>query len=166
MGVPAGDTWGISGPKFLLLYLAAAALAIGATLILRWFARRGRRPGRELSAYETAQLAGGAAWTISAVLAGLHVDGAIKISEGRMLSIDPAYAAVLGADRRLARRSARLLGRRARAYGGNQAVAFGIGGYSVYSSAGHGGTGGTGYGGGCGGGNSGCGGGGGGGCGG
>lgn len=89
MTVLAGDTWGIPGPTFVVLYIGAAVVAFAATLLLRRSLSRGRRPARDLDTNEIAYLSGGAGQTLAAVLTGLRVSGRIEVDEDRIRVTQP-----------------------------------------------------------------------------
>lgn len=80
--IPSGDTWGISGPAFLLAYLVLA-LAVGAA-VLR--ARRAladvpaERPASRMEErpYDVAYLNGDAQLAVTAALSAMHRSGTIK----------------------------------------------------------------------------------------
>ncbi|REE99544.1 TIGR04222 domain-containing membrane protein [Thermomonospora umbrina] len=74
----AGDTWGISGPVFLGLYLLAAVGAAAlVALVRRGIAGRKGAP-RDLQPYEVAYLMSGKTWAVASALAILRADGAIE----------------------------------------------------------------------------------------
>ncbi|SEF47128.1 TIGR04222 domain-containing protein [Thermomonospora echinospora] len=75
-----GDTWGISGPDFLLIYVAAAIVLLGAALAARRWACRGRPPQGDLDAYELAYLVGGMRRAVAASVAALRAEGAINVA--------------------------------------------------------------------------------------
>lgn len=87
MAVLAGDTWGIPGPTFIVIYLMAAAVAVVLTLTLRWGMSRGRPAGRPLRPAEMAYLAGGEQQAVVTALAALHQAGAIETAGTRGLQV-------------------------------------------------------------------------------
>ena len=81
-----GDTWGISGPTFLGLYLALAVAAIVATAIVRSLLARGHTgPGQRLTPEQVAFLNGGMQLTTYTALGGLRRAGAIGANPDRTL---------------------------------------------------------------------------------
>ncbi|MEV4617288.1 TIGR04222 domain-containing membrane protein [Asanoa sp. NPDC049573] len=81
-----GDTWGISGPSFLGLYVALALAAIVATAIVRSLLARGHTgPGPRLTPDQVAFLNGGPQLTTYAALGGLRRAGAIGANPDRTL---------------------------------------------------------------------------------
>jgi uncharacterized protein (TIGR04222 family) len=98
----AGDTWGLSGPGFLVLFFIAAAALLAATLAHRHLLRAPRpgpvrsalpqppppRPG-DLGPYEAAYLSGGPKLAVHAAHARLHRAGAVGLSAGRLVAADP-----------------------------------------------------------------------------
>ncbi|HEX2312580.1 MAG TPA: TIGR04222 domain-containing membrane protein [Thermomonospora sp.] len=89
----AGDTWGIPGRTFLVLYLlAAAGLTVVALLARRSIRRNGAAP-RELHPYEAAYLKGGPPRAVAAALAALRFVGAVESAGGgRVRVTDGAQA--------------------------------------------------------------------------
>jgi uncharacterized protein (TIGR04222 family) len=81
----AGDTWGVSGPVFLVGYAGAALVLFGLALTVRWRARRGRPPREDLTPYELAYLVGGIRRTAGASVAALRAEGAVKVTDGGRL---------------------------------------------------------------------------------
>ena len=75
----SGDTWGISGPQFLQIYLVLAVAALVTALVWRALATRGTDPGgyRPPGPVELAYLAGGRRLAVQAALAGLRCAGAV-----------------------------------------------------------------------------------------
>lgn len=83
-----GDTWGISGPAFLLMYvLIALAVWIAGTQARRTIAGAPLgRPGVDAEArpYDIAYLNGGPDLAVNAALGAMHRTGAITSSRGRV----------------------------------------------------------------------------------
>jgi uncharacterized protein (TIGR04222 family) len=86
----AADTWGISGPTFLLYFVVAAVLAFATTTGLRWMLRRGQPATAELHPYEIACLSN-RELAVTASLAAFRVDDVIEVgSDGlKIISRDP-----------------------------------------------------------------------------
>jgi uncharacterized protein (TIGR04222 family) len=84
----AGDTWGISGPNFLLLFVAAAGLLVFATVLHRSIVFAGRRdlPATQLTPQQAAYLNGGNRLAVYASLGGLRAAGAVDMAPGRTLT--------------------------------------------------------------------------------
>ncbi|MFK3982327.1 TIGR04222 domain-containing membrane protein [Micromonospora sp. NPDC050397] len=82
------DTWGISGPTFLFLYLAAAGLLILAAVVQRSVVFAGRRElaSRQLTPEQAAYLNGGEQLAIYAALGGLRAAGSIDTTPGHSLT--------------------------------------------------------------------------------
>ena len=82
----AGDTWGISGTTFILVYLLIAVVVlIATTRVRRNIAARGGRTdvtGLESTPYDIAFLNGGADLAVYSALSSMRVDGTI-ITAGR-----------------------------------------------------------------------------------
>jgi uncharacterized protein (TIGR04222 family) len=74
----ASDTWGILGPTFVAIYLAASVAAVAATLRLRRRVRAGNPPQHELRPIEIAYLAGGPEWVLYTTIVALRMTGAIE----------------------------------------------------------------------------------------
>ena len=94
------DTWGISGPTFLLLYVAAAGLLILAAMVQRAVVFAGRRDlaATQLSPQQAAYLNGGDRLAIYASLGGLRAAGAVSASIRRTIVTNgplPAGATLL-----------------------------------------------------------------------
>jgi uncharacterized protein (TIGR04222 family) len=83
----AGDTWGISGPSFLGIFVLALVAALVLSLVFRRAAVRGRPAQRELHPYEAAYLVGGRARVIAAALAALFSAKVINAVGGGRLQI-------------------------------------------------------------------------------
>ncbi|WP_428964660.1 TIGR04222 domain-containing membrane protein [Micromonospora fluostatini] len=83
----SGDTWGISGPVFLGIYLTAVAVvAVGAAVDrARILAGPTGRPDH-LDAQQVAYLAGGAQRALWAALSGLRASGIVGVSPDRRLA--------------------------------------------------------------------------------
>jgi uncharacterized protein (TIGR04222 family) len=77
----AGDTWGISGPTFLMYYLATAAVVVVGSILhrARLFAGRREANRRRLTSDQAAYLNGGPRLAVYAALAGLRHAGAIGL---------------------------------------------------------------------------------------
>ncbi|MBB4961500.1 TIGR04222 domain-containing membrane protein [Micromonospora polyrhachis] len=85
----AGDTWGISGPVFLLVYFIAADLLVFATLAHRFLlfaGPRGFRDADRLHPQQVAYLNGGARLAVDAALGGLRAAGALSGRNERIVS--------------------------------------------------------------------------------
>lgn len=81
----SGDTWGISGPTFLVVYLVLAVAAVGFALARRRRIAAGDpRGGRELDRRpeDVAYLNGGPELAVYAALSAMHVDGSV-VTSGR-----------------------------------------------------------------------------------
>jgi len=90
------ETWGISGPSFLVLYAALVVAAAGAALLVqRSRGPRGAAGDHELGPAEAAYLSGGRVLAVTAALASLRADGRVD-KAGSMLFT--AGATPLGAD--------------------------------------------------------------------
>ena len=74
----SADTWGISGPTFLLILFAAFVLAIIVSVQLHRGLARGRMAPRDLHPYEVAYLVGRGDRAVAASLASLRSGGAIE----------------------------------------------------------------------------------------
>jgi uncharacterized protein (TIGR04222 family) len=88
-----GDTWGISGPNFLAVYLGAAVVFFVVALLFRLGVTRSgpdhvvRQPGRG----EIAYLSGGASQAMYSSLAGLRAVGAVALAgQGALTRSGPA----------------------------------------------------------------------------
>jgi hypothetical protein len=90
LAAEGADTWGISGPAFLRIYVIAAAGFLTGTLLIRRWIRGGRRSERELHPYEVAYLIGGPRRAIATAVAGLRADDAIEASEDGQLCVTAA----------------------------------------------------------------------------
>jgi uncharacterized protein (TIGR04222 family) len=109
MVTTASDTWGISGPDFLLLYAVLFALAAAGVWLWRHrlLGPHDPRAGAgELGAYDLAMLNGGAPLAITTASAKLHQDGLLRpgtkrrtlVTEGRLeAGADPLEWEVLQA---------------------------------------------------------------------
>jgi uncharacterized protein (TIGR04222 family) len=75
----SGDTWGISGPRFLQIYALLGVTALVIALIWRALATRGTDPGgyQPPGPVELAYLAGGPRLAAQAALAGLRCAGVV-----------------------------------------------------------------------------------------
>ena len=85
-----GDTWGISGPDFLLVYLGAAAVFLVFAVVVRLLVTRssyGAAPGRLPTPPEVAFLLGGRAQAAYSALARLRVAGVIGVGAERGLTV-------------------------------------------------------------------------------
>lgn len=80
-----GDTWGISGPAFIGIYLAATVACLFLTLLLRRWVSQAGPMQRELHPYEVAYLIGGPRHAVATAVAGLRADGAIECVGNREL---------------------------------------------------------------------------------
>jgi uncharacterized protein (TIGR04222 family) len=83
----AGQPWGLSGPSFLLLYVALLAVCAAALVLGRRSARRQRRPSYSgpLSIDELAYLGGGYERMAQVALVSLLDDGSVRVqSRGRL----------------------------------------------------------------------------------
>lgn len=92
VSVASGDTWGISGPMFLALLIAAFVSAMVLSSALRSLAARGRSGPRDLHPYEVAYLVGGRDRAIAASLAALRAGQVIE-------AVDKGEIRVVGAPR-------------------------------------------------------------------
>jgi uncharacterized protein (TIGR04222 family) len=83
-----GDTWGISGPDFLRVYLGAGLVFLVIAIAIRLSVTRagGTGSGRTPSAPEVAFLVGGRTQAIYSSVAALRAAGAIGTGSGRALS--------------------------------------------------------------------------------
>ncbi|GAA1859501.1 TIGR04222 domain-containing membrane protein [Asanoa iriomotensis] len=82
----SGDTWGISGPTFLGIYVALAIVAIVATALVRSMLSRGPEDGwPNLTPEQVAFLNGGATLARYTSLGGLRRGGAIGANPDRTL---------------------------------------------------------------------------------
>ncbi|MEE6256911.1 TIGR04222 domain-containing membrane protein [Plantactinospora sonchi] len=81
------DTWGISGPNFLLLFLSTAALLVVGTLVHRSVRFAGRVPSDldELHPVQVAWLAGGDQRAVYTALGALRAAGAVGTKPNRRL---------------------------------------------------------------------------------
>ncbi|GAA3391063.1 TIGR04222 domain-containing membrane protein [Cryptosporangium minutisporangium] len=104
----SGDTWGISGPAFLLTYVLFAALAIGATIVVRRALTRGPAPQTLLPLTDpmlVALLRGGPTLAVPTAIAALrsrHLvaavpSGGIVASRPTAEGLGPVEAATLRA---------------------------------------------------------------------
>ena len=96
--VPAGDTWGISGSQFLLVYaLLAVAVTVAAVRMRRALADvpAGHSVGRpDDRPYDVAYLNGGAELALCAALSAMHRSETIAL-----WAADPAFAGELAVQR-------------------------------------------------------------------
>ncbi len=85
-----GDTWGISGPDFLLVYLGAAAVFLVVAIVARLSVTRsnpGAAPGRLPTPAEVAFLLGGRTQAAYSSLARLRTAGVIGVGAERGLTV-------------------------------------------------------------------------------
>src|SRR5262245_50544605 len=98
----AGDTWGISGPRFLELYAILAVSGLIFTLIWRRIATRGGDLAtlRQPHPVELAYLNGGETLTLHTSVAGLRCAGAVESgpSGGTMVAAGPMPAGLSDLD--------------------------------------------------------------------
>jgi uncharacterized protein (TIGR04222 family) len=86
MTVYAADTWGISGPRFIGIYLTVAALAVAVALLTRFLTGRGDAPSltaRDPLPGDVAYLAGGERRAIHSALAGLRAAEAVDTDDDK-----------------------------------------------------------------------------------
>lgn len=78
---PAGDTWGVPGPTFLIGYLVLAAVVVAATMLARrrLFAGTAVPGHHQLTPQQVALLHGGSQRALHASLGGLRAAGAIGV---------------------------------------------------------------------------------------
>jgi uncharacterized protein (TIGR04222 family) len=90
----AGDTWGISGPQFVLIYLALVGAGFLLAVGLRLSATRSgaKQPGRRPTPAEAALLADGPDRAVYAAVAGLRATGVIGVEGGRLTAAGPLPA--------------------------------------------------------------------------
>lgn len=97
----AGDAWGIPGPTFLAIFVAAAAVVvIGSTVHRAWLFARRRSPGDDrLGPVEAAYLNGGDRLAVYTSLGGLRGAGAIGTGPDKLLAATgPMPAGATGLD--------------------------------------------------------------------
>ncbi len=104
MTAVAGDTWGISGPRFLVLYGAIFVVAVLAVLVARRVIRSGGQPsgGHRSMAQriatvptDVAFLNDGKTLALSAALSALHTGAAITVAD-RLITAVPGAALPAG----------------------------------------------------------------------
>jgi uncharacterized protein (TIGR04222 family) len=84
----AADTWGISGPRFLLYFVAAAIVAFFVSGFIRRALYSGAvQPGWEPNAEQLAYFAGGPRQAVLAALAGLRAEQAVASAGGGRLTV-------------------------------------------------------------------------------
>jgi uncharacterized protein (TIGR04222 family) len=86
MTVYAADTWGISGPRFIGIYLAVAALAVAVALLTRFLTGRGDAPSltaRDPLPGDVAYLAGGERRAVHSALASLRAADAVDTDDNK-----------------------------------------------------------------------------------
>src|SRR4051794_14762473 len=89
----SGDTWGLSGPTFLLYYGIAALLLLAISVIHRRILFGGAQTtGAHLGPQQLAYLNGGAQLAISSALGGLRAAGAIGSEKRALTRIGPLSA--------------------------------------------------------------------------
>ncbi|SCG53641.1 TIGR04222 domain-containing membrane protein [Micromonospora halophytica] len=90
-----GDTWGISGPVFLGLYLLAAVVVVGGAIVHRSRVVAGRSVGTidVLGPQQVAYLNGGNQLAVWASLGGLRGSGAVGVRPDRRLTTGSALPA-------------------------------------------------------------------------
>lgn len=81
----SSDTWGISGPQFLVVYAALLALGLLLAILLRRAAGGPDQPGRTPTPAEAALLAEGTDRAVYASVAGLRAAGALGTGTGQQL---------------------------------------------------------------------------------
>lgn len=83
------DTWGISGPDFLRIYVGAIALAVVAAIVLRLLATRenSATPIQPPTPAEVAYLHGGAERAVYSSLAGLRAVGVVDVGNLKELVV-------------------------------------------------------------------------------
>jgi uncharacterized protein (TIGR04222 family) len=84
----AGDTWGIPGPTFLKVYLAAAALVVIGSVVHRTLVLRGSRTAGadQLGPQQVAYLNGGDQLAVWTAVGGLRGSGVIGVGPDRRLT--------------------------------------------------------------------------------
>jgi uncharacterized protein (TIGR04222 family) len=90
--IPTGDTWGISGPTFLLAYLVLA-VAVGVAVLRTRRALAGvsaERPASRMEdrPYDVAYLNGGAPLAVTAALSAMYRAGTSALRDGESSSRD------------------------------------------------------------------------------
>jgi uncharacterized protein (TIGR04222 family) len=110
----AADTWGISGPRFLLYFAAAAVAALILSALLRRVMYGGSiRDGWEPNPEQLAYFAGGPSQAVLAALAGLRAEGSVSSAGGKLAltgRIRPAPTALTWAVYQAAERGVRARG--------------------------------------------------------
>jgi uncharacterized protein (TIGR04222 family) len=92
MSTLADDTWGISGPQFLQVYLIVAVGAVVLAVLLRTLVTRGSGSrDAQLSPTEVGYLAGGRLRAVQAAVAGLRAAGAVDARPGSTLLARSGY---------------------------------------------------------------------------
>ncbi|GIJ24058.1 TIGR04222 domain-containing membrane protein [Micromonospora lutea] len=84
------DTWGVPGPTFITLYLAATVIAVAVVLVRRRALLGGRAapPADQLGPQQVAYLNGGADFAVWTSLGTLRSRGAIGVDSERRLTAD------------------------------------------------------------------------------
>lgn len=98
----AGDTWGVSGPTFLIYFLAAAAVVVVGSMIhrARLSAGRGDARGGRLTPEQAAYLNGGSKLAVYASLGGLRSANAIGLGpDGALTQTGPLPSGATALDR-------------------------------------------------------------------
>ncbi|MFE9693960.1 TIGR04222 domain-containing membrane protein [Micromonospora sp. NPDC005806] len=104
----SGDTWGIPGPVFLTIYVAAAAAILLTCAVHRHLVRRGRTPKDPVDAESAAYLSGGEQLALWTALAGLHRAGVVGVrARGRLESTGYASTGMTPLEQALHRAAAR-----------------------------------------------------------
>ncbi|HEX5540475.1 MAG TPA: TIGR04222 domain-containing membrane protein [Micromonospora sp.] len=90
----ANDTWGLSGPTFLALFLALSALVLLASVThrARLFAGRNAPVHHRITAQQAAHLNDGDELALYAALGGLRAAGAIDVAKGALIASGPLPA--------------------------------------------------------------------------
>ncbi|MDQ2709207.1 MAG: TIGR04222 domain-containing membrane protein, partial [Actinomycetota bacterium] len=92
-----GDTWGISGPTFVVIYLLLAGSLLAVAVLARRAvpAEPGRQPaaGWDADPERVAYLNNGPALALTAALSALHVDGLVTATGGTVQYVGEAGAA-------------------------------------------------------------------------
>ncbi|MBW0119357.1 TIGR04222 domain-containing membrane protein, partial [Pseudonocardia abyssalis] len=84
----AGDTWGISGPEFLLGYLLlAAVVGVAAVRHRRALAEGPDRPAHDLGGHDVAYLNGGADLAVTSALTAMHLTGTVAPVKGSIHAV-------------------------------------------------------------------------------
>jgi uncharacterized protein (TIGR04222 family) len=86
----AGDTWGVSGPTFLLIYVALGIVVLAGVIIWRRRYTSGPSgPLRSLTPTEVALLTGGRDLAVYSSLASLRAVEAVQIESGHLRQVGP-----------------------------------------------------------------------------